>query len=362
MVRVLVFVYEEQEGFVKLAGVKSVGFKLTNGTRQGSVLSPFIFSIYLDGLIKNLRQLGLGCHIDGVWLGCCGYADDLILMAPSREAMAKMLMVCENYANAHNLEFSTDPVPAKSKTKCLYMCGRLSNFSYPAKLLLNGRPLPWVETATHLGHELHQNCNMDYDAKVKRAKFIDTSVDIRTMFSFAEPVQVLQAVRIYACHHYGSMLWDLNSENSGQYYRAWSTCVKLTFNVPRSTHTYLVENLLASEFIPIKTELMARYGNFFISLTKSKSFEVQFLADIVCQDIRTTTAKNLALVRSESGIDSFTVPASLVRRNVKLTEIPVNHEWRLSLLEKLLAQRKVMESELQEITTLSQTIDSLCSS
>ena len=123
-----------------------------------------------------------------------------------------------------------------------------------------------------------------------------------------------------------------------------------------------MENLLASEFVPIKTEIMARYGNFFNSLTKSKSFEVQFLADIVCHDIRTTTAKNLALVRSESGIDSFTVPASLVRRNVKLTEIPVNHEWRLSLLEKLLAQRKVMESELQDITTLSQTIDSLCSS
>ena len=126
------------------------------------------------------------------------------------------------------------------------------------------------------------------------------------------------------------MLWDLNSENGGQYYRAWSTCVKLTFNVPGATHTYLVENLLASEFVPIKTELMARYGNFFLSLTKSKSLEVQFMADVVCHDIRTTTAKNLALVRSESGIDSFTVPASLVRRHVKLAEIPVNHEWRLS--------------------------------
>ena len=161
--RALVYVYEEQEGFVKQAGAQSEGFKLTNGTRQGSVLSPFIFSIYLDGLIQDLRKLGLGCHIDGVWLACCGYADDLILMAPSREAMAKMLLVCEQYANAHNLEFSTDPIPAKSKTKCLYMCGRTTNVSYPAKLLLNGRPLPWVETATHLGHELHQNCNMAFD-------------------------------------------------------------------------------------------------------------------------------------------------------------------------------------------------------
>ena len=88
-----------------------------------------------------------------------------------------MLMICEEYANKHNLEFSTDPIPAKSKTKCLYMCGKMANVSYPAELFLKGRALPWVETASHLGHELHQSCNMEFDAKVKRAKFIDTSVD-----------------------------------------------------------------------------------------------------------------------------------------------------------------------------------------
>ena len=94
MIRTLIFVYEEQEGCVKLAGVFSSKFKLTNGTRQGSVLSPIIFSVYLDGLIQDLRKQGLGCHINGAWMGCFGYADDLILLSPSREVMAKMLDVC----------------------------------------------------------------------------------------------------------------------------------------------------------------------------------------------------------------------------------------------------------------------------
>ena len=142
---------------------------------------------------------------------------------------------------------------------------------------------------------------------------------MRTMFSFSDPVQVLQVVRIYTGHQYGGMLWDLNIDNCGQYYRAWCTCVKLTFNVPRGTHTYLAENLLSSEFVPIKTKLMVRYGNFYNPLIKSKSVEVQFMADVVCQDIRSTTSKKLALVRSKSRIDSFTVPASLVRSHVKLS-------------------------------------------
>ena len=53
---------------------------------------------------------------------------------------------------------------------------------------------------THLGHELHQSCNMDFDAKCKRADFIDKSTDIRMMFSFAHPHQVLTAVSTYAGH------------------------------------------------------------------------------------------------------------------------------------------------------------------
>ena len=90
--------------------------------------------------------------------------------------MQQMLTVCEEYAVENNLLFSTDDNPEKSKTKCLYMCGKLGAVQYPAPLKLDGRDLPWVVKGTHLGHELHQSCNMEFDAKCKRAAFIDKSV------------------------------------------------------------------------------------------------------------------------------------------------------------------------------------------
>ena len=88
-------------------GVRSSTFSITNGTRQGSVLSPCLFSVYLDDLLKELRHMGLGCHMGGMWVGAAGYADDLILLAPSRTAMQHMLKACDKCAAEINLQFST---------------------------------------------------------------------------------------------------------------------------------------------------------------------------------------------------------------------------------------------------------------
>ena len=71
VVRVLSFIYEEQSGCVRLAGVDSDPFTLTNGTRQGSVISPALWCIYLDGLLWELRKRKL-CErtMDGCWRLC----------------------------------------------------------------------------------------------------------------------------------------------------------------------------------------------------------------------------------------------------------------------------------------------------
>ena len=60
-----------------------------------------------------------------------------------------------------------------------------------------GTQLPWVQSETHLGHILHENCTMEDDARSKRMKFISESTDVREMFSWAHPVQVLNAIKIY---------------------------------------------------------------------------------------------------------------------------------------------------------------------
>ena len=216
----------------------------------------------MDDLLEDFRPTGLGCHIAGQWYGAAGFADHLVLMAPTRTAMQEMLKVCEKYGELHNITFSTDPIPKKSKTKCLYMCGDMRT-RYPAPVQLYGRDLPFVISATHLGHELHQCVNMEFDANVKRIRFIDRSTKIRETFHFADPVNILQAVQVYAGDGYGAMIWDLYGEKANQYFRTWNTCVKLSWEVPRQTHTYFVDNMLAAGIRPLSTDISLATSSIF---------------------------------------------------------------------------------------------------
>ena len=71
---------------------KSSCFGITNGTRQGSVLRPTFFAVYIDDLLQRLKGLGVGCYIGDKFLGAAGFADDIVLIAPSRGAMEIILV------------------------------------------------------------------------------------------------------------------------------------------------------------------------------------------------------------------------------------------------------------------------------
>jgi hypothetical protein len=59
VIRSLIFVYEQQTAWVRWGNAKSSCFGITNGTHQGSVLSPVFFSVYIDDLLVALASLGL---------------------------------------------------------------------------------------------------------------------------------------------------------------------------------------------------------------------------------------------------------------------------------------------------------------
>ena len=68
---------------------------------------------------------------------------------------------CERFAKKYNLQFSTDIDPNKSKSKCIFVFGLNRKKKKPVPLVLNGKELPRVESAMHLGHVFHKSGTME---------------------------------------------------------------------------------------------------------------------------------------------------------------------------------------------------------
>ena len=49
----------------------------------------------MNNLFNEIKQAGAGCLIDGYYAGVFGYADDLLLLCPSRDGLQKMLKIAE---------------------------------------------------------------------------------------------------------------------------------------------------------------------------------------------------------------------------------------------------------------------------
>ena len=101
----------------------------------------------------------------------------------------------------------------------------------------------------------------------------------------------MRALKIYCSSFYGSMLWDLTGDGACQVFNAWTTAVKLSWDCPRDTRTYLVQQVLACDQTSARADALTRYGKFFKSLRASTSKEVATMANLVFRDIQTTTGK-----------------------------------------------------------------------
>ena len=136
----------------------------------------------------------------------------------------------------------------------------------------------------------------------------------------------------------------------------------MSWNVPRGTHTYFVENLLATDFRTLREQILVRYVKFFRQLLVSKSEEVRLLATLVAHDVTSNTGNNLARLKLETGLDPWTGSLHSFREKLASDRVavPPQDEWRLEYLDKLIKLRNKMENNLENVEKITELIESLC--
>ena len=172
---------------------------------------------------------------------------------------------------------------------------------------------------------------------------------------------MLRAGDIYAGDHYGSNLWDLQSNSAESYFKSWNTFVKLVYNVPRSTHTYLVENFLAKKFVPTRNQVLSGYVTFLHSLINSPNWEVRILARIIRQNHQSVTRTNADYITECSGLSPWDYGKIRIQAELPRCEVTETNLWRVSLLTELFDEQKNRTTAVEDTASIQAWIDAVCS-
>ena len=198
--------YTHQSLRVKWGSTLSKQFSVTNGVKQGGVLSPILFAVYTDGLLKRLKNTGVGCHMGSRFVGARAHADGIIM-------------------------FNGD------KSKLLFFKGR-SSVMMPSEIKVNGQIVGVSEKAFHLGHTVSTT---DRDCITMAAK--NNFWKCFNMF-IANFGQLYCCIKIklfnqFWCSFYGSPLWYLNGAAVQSLCVDWRKSLKSLYGVFTQQHTVM---------------------------------------------------------------------------------------------------------------------------
>ena len=97
----------------------STPFYVSNGVRQGAILSPLLFNLYMDHLSGELKECSTGCLVGDRLINHMLYAGDLVVLSPSSAGLQQLLRICSQYGIImYDIQFdSTKSVVLIARTK-----------------------------------------------------------------------------------------------------------------------------------------------------------------------------------------------------------------------------------------------------
>lgn len=139
-------IYTTDRSCVKIDKSRSELFDIDLGVRQGCVLSPLLFNLFVSDLAKSLDSYTEKFEMMHTSINSLFWADDLILMAKTEEGLKALLKTLEQYCLDNEIEINT------KKTNCMIFnkTGRLMRRAF----YLNSTALECVRSYKYLGFKI----------------------------------------------------------------------------------------------------------------------------------------------------------------------------------------------------------------
>ena len=196
--------YQNTRCKLKFQNGTSQEFISTCGVKQGDVLSPTLFNLYINGLIKDLSNVTNDpLMIGDTSINCLLYADDIILLSHSEEGLQKSLNTLDHFCSSWKLEVNEQKSKimvfnSNGKTHCNY-------FKY------KGNYLETVKSFCYLGVTIKYTGNLNLTSKLLMEKGRKAWFKIKKSVGLNNPCKLLEKlfdslispIILYGCEVWG---------------------------------------------------------------------------------------------------------------------------------------------------------------
>ena len=262
---------------VKWSHVESDTFSVQNGVRQGGNLSPLLFNVYIDDLLHEVRRSGIGCHVGSCAVNIIAYADDIVLLSPTRTGLVRLVEKCELFASTRDVCFNT------LKSVCMvfhpqkpYGAKHLGT-AKPACVPLNGSFMSWVDEFKYLGHVLVPNLSDSADMRrVKRVLYYGANA-ISAKLAYADKRILVELFKLFCSNMFGCELWNPydNRKAFKELCVAYHSSLKKLVKMPRSSRNH--DLCLALELLPCHMNVARKQLTFWLRLSGSDNIIIRAL-------------------------------------------------------------------------------------
>jgi len=283
---------------VKWNGHFSIPISLSCGVRQGSILAPYLFAIYVDNILCKLHSVNVGCHIHFTNFNSLMYADDLLLIALTlKDLTLKDLQLMVNICS-EELE-KIDMRSNAKKSACMRVGDRFD--VKLADILKNQTPIPWCHEISYLGLVLVAGRKLNYSFHIKKAKYfgavnsvlgkIGTCNNAGLVLSLmASKCSPILAYNLEALSLPKSTLSHLCYVYSAIYSKLFKTFDK----------TIIAQCQLQFGYLPLVFELDLKRLNFLHKLSLTEDSPASLLFNLVAKDDLTKINKKYGIKNEDS--------------------------------------------------------------
>jgi len=194
--------YMLRNSFVNVCYGKQVGKEwiVTSGVRQGGILSPILFNFYINDCLEKVSEMSQGCRLCYQPSNIIGYADDLLLLAPSARGLQKLLDVTTNCIRELSLQINVN--------KSQYIVFRNKPLKdVNSEVSVDGVLLKRVDSIKYLGVYLSNNLNLGKDIDRVTDCFLRQFNALFYKFRFVSADALSFLFRTYTSSFYGIGGW-----------------------------------------------------------------------------------------------------------------------------------------------------------